>query len=316
MTPAQSDSSARGIPAQKSVVSHPHASDLGILAISIVMISTSGPLIVAIAAPAMAIALWRCAFATGLTGLWVGIRQRSVLGALTRREWLLSATAGALLAAHFATWVPSLRFTTVASSTALVATQPIWAAVIGRFRGRFVPRQAWVGIAVSMLGVLVLVGIDFRIDTRSLIGDALALIGAVLAAAYVTIGEDVRQTVSTGPFTLVAYGASSVVLLLVCLVGGQELGGFPTSAWLGIAALTLGAQLLGHTLIAVVLKRTSATVTSLAILFEMPGSTIIAAVWLHQLPPVSVIPAIALLFAGLVIVIRSGRVEPEPSLVP
>jgi drug/metabolite transporter (DMT)-like permease len=116
----------------------------------------------------------------------------------------------------------------------------------------------------------------------------------------------VRRTVSTPTYTSLAYGVSALVLLPMCLALGQGLWGYTTSEWATIVALTAGAQLLGHTLINRVLRTTSATVTSLAILLEMPGATIIAAVWLGQVPSAALVPAIALIFAGLVLVIRSG----------
>ncbi|MEZ5115153.1 MAG: DMT family transporter [Candidatus Nanopelagicales bacterium] len=289
-----------------SAVARPPAGDLLLLGVAVAFISTSGPIIAATVAPALAIAFWRSILGSAATAPWVWWRHRGELGGLTRREWKLAISAGLLLGAHFATWVPSLRFTSVASSTALVATQPVWAALIARARGQEVPRQAWVGIALALVGVVVLTGVDLSLDPRALFGDLLALAGAVLAAAYVTVGGQVRQSVSTASYTFVAYGSAAGGLLVLCVATGQQLTGYDAQTWLLILALTLGAQLLGHTLINRVLSTTSATVTSLAILFEMPGSTLIAAVWLGQVPPVGLIPAVVLLFAGLALVIRSG----------
>jgi drug/metabolite transporter (DMT)-like permease len=214
--------------------------------------------------------------------------------------------AGLLLGAHFATWIPSLRFTTVASSTALVATQPVWAALIAKWRGQHIPRRAWIGIAIALVGVIVLTGVDVSADPRHLIGDALALVGAVLAAAYVTVAESARQSVSTPTLTTGLYASAAALLLVITLISGQALVGFSVRDWILIGLLTLGAQLLGHTLITKVLSTTSATVVSLGILFEMPGATIIAAIALGQLPPWGVLPAAALMFVGIVMVIRSG----------
>jgi drug/metabolite transporter (DMT)-like permease len=128
----------------------------------------------------------------------------------------------------------------------------------------------------------------------------------MLSAAYVTAGERVRRTVSTPTYTSMAYGVSALTLLPLCLLLRAPLTGYSTSEWATILALTAGAQLLGHTLINRVLRTTSATVTSLAILLEMPGATLIAAVWLGQVPSAAIVPAIGLIFAGLVLVIRAG----------
>ncbi len=139
----------------------PAGADVALLAVAVVAISTSGPLIAACAAPALAIAFWRCLLGSGATGVWVAMRHRREVAGLSRRHWRLMVVAGLLLGAHFATWVPSLRLTTVASSTALVATQPVWAALIAARRGVRIAPMAWVGIAVSLAGVLVLTGVDF-----------------------------------------------------------------------------------------------------------------------------------------------------------
>ena len=180
--------------AQPRTLGRPPAADVVWLAVAVLFISSSGPIIAAIVAPAMAIAFWRTLLGSAATAPWVLLRHRSEVRRLTRREWKLIAFAGLLLGAHFATWIPSLRFTTVASSTALVATQPVWAALIARWRGVEVPRRAWIGIGVALVGVVILTGVDLSVDPRHLIGDALALAGAILAAAYVTVSERARAS--------------------------------------------------------------------------------------------------------------------------
>jgi drug/metabolite transporter (DMT)-like permease len=279
--------------------------DLVLLGVAVSAISISGPLIVATAAPALAIAFWRCAIGGGLTGLWVAVRNRQELLGLTRRQFWLTVSAGLLLGGHFATWIPSLRLTTVASSTALIATQPIFAALIARARGIRIPVRAWIGIGVAVAGVVLLTGIDAGISTQALLGDLLSLIGAFLAAAYVSVAERVRQQVSTATTTFVLYGSSALLLLVMALAFRDPLTGFSAQAWAFIVILTLTAQLLGHTLFSRVLATTSATIVSMVILLEAPLSTIIAAIFLGQVPPVTLMPAALLLFAGLVLVIGS-----------
>ena len=105
--------------------SRPPAADLAWLGVAVLFISSSGPIIAATVAPALAIAFWRCFLGSAATAPWVALRRRGEFRALSRREWRLIISAGLLLGAHFATWIPSLRFTTVASSTALVATRSV-----------------------------------------------------------------------------------------------------------------------------------------------------------------------------------------------
>lgn len=306
------EGSLSGHESPSRALARPPAGDLAWLAVALVFISASGPMIAATTAPALAISFWRCFLGSAFTSPFVLLRRRRELLSLDKRQWWLIAATGSLLALHFATWIPSLRFTSVASSTALVATQPVWAALIARARGVRVPRMAWLGIGIALIGVLVLTGIDVSVDPRHLIGDVLALLGAMFAAAYVSVGEVARKSVSTPTFTMGLYGVAAGVLLVLCIVGGQQMVGFSAQDWALILGLTLGAQLLGHTLINKVLATTSATVVSLAILLEMPGATIIAALALGQVPTWGLIPAVALMFAGIVLVIRSST-STEPS---
>ncbi|MFN8126537.1 MAG: DMT family transporter [Candidatus Nanopelagicales bacterium] len=289
----------------------PGTRDAVLLAVAVAAVSTSAPMIAACTAPALAIAFWRSLLGAGVTAPFVMVGGLAQFRGLGRRQWVLLIAAGVFLALHFATWIPSIRFTSVASAAALVATQPVWAALIARMRGVHVAPGVWVGIVVSLIGVIVLTGIDFHLDPRSLVGDALALVGAALAAAYVTTGEQVRQSLNTVNYTTVAYAVSAGVLLPICLVFGAELSGYSARDWLLILGLTAIAQLLGHTLVNVVLQSTSATVVSLAILFELPGAIIVAGLFLGQVPPPQILPALVLLAAGLVVVVRASRAD-EP----
>jgi drug/metabolite transporter (DMT)-like permease len=176
-----------------------------------------------------------------------------------------------------------------------------------------VPRRAWWGIGIAVAGAVVISGVDLSVSGRALFGDALALIGAAFAALYVAVGAEVRRSVSTTTYTTLCYGTAAVVLLAVCVIARLDLSGYSAKTWLQLVALTLGPQLLGHSVINRVLRTTSATVVSIAILFEVPGAAIVAAVALDQLPPAGVLPGIALLLAGLVLVVSDRPARSEPT---
>jgi len=283
--------------------------DYALLAVAVVAVSTSAPLIRGADAPTLAIAFWRNALSLPLLGLWLVARRAERAGwrARSPRDRRLSRLSGAFLAAHFATWIPSLSFTTVASSVALVATQPVWAALIARQRGEHIHRGTWTGIGLALTGTLVLTGVDLSISGRALFGDLLALVGGMLAAAYVTVGGEVRQRLSTVSYALACYATASALLLAVCLVSSQELRGYDQDTWLAIAGLVIGAQLLGHTLVNLVLRSISPTAVSVAILFEILGATLIARVAFGETPPAGAWPAAVLIAAGVVMVVRSGQ---------
>jgi drug/metabolite transporter (DMT)-like permease len=296
-------------------VTRPPTRDLGIMVVALLAVSTSGPLIAATAAPALAIAFWRNAMGGGVLLPVALVRNRAELRGLSSRERALALLAGLLLALHFATWIPSIRYTSVASATALVATQPIWSALIGKARGERVGRQVWVGIVVSLSGALLLTGADLQVSGKALLGDGLALLGGLFAAAYMTAGSEVRRSVSTTAYTAVCYSTTALLLLVACLAGHQRLSGYDSSDWVKLVALTAGAQLLGHSLFNVVLRTTSPTVVSLSILFEIPGAALVAALFVSgQHVPWLAVPSAALLVTGLAIVIRSGSRTTEPSV--
>jgi drug/metabolite transporter (DMT)-like permease len=110
---------------------------------------------------------------------------------------------------------------------------------------------------------------------------------------------------STASYTMACYATCAVLLLLASLIGGVHVAGFSADAWIKIVAVTFCAQLLGHSLINVVLRSTSPTVVALVLLFETPGAALVAYFWLHQRPPLSSVPGLVLLFAGLVLVVRA-----------
>jgi drug/metabolite transporter (DMT)-like permease len=292
------------------------ATDLVLLAVAVAAVSTSAPLIAGTDAPTLAIAFWRNALSVPVLVVWLLARQDERAGwrARSTRDRRLSMLSGAFLAVHFATWIPSLSFTTVASSVALVATQPVWAALIARWRGEHVGRRTWIGIALAVAGVVVLTGVDLAISARALFGDLLALVGGMMAAAYVTVGAEVRQRVSTVAYALACYATAALLLLALCLVTRQALAGYEASDWLAILGLVVGAQLLGHTLFNVVLRSLSPTAVSVAILFEILGATLIARVAFDQTPPAGAWPAAVLIAAGVVMVVRSDE-DAETELV-
>ena len=284
----------------------PGRSDVLLLGIAVTAVATSGPLMAATVAPALAIAFWRNALGGLVMVPAALLTARAELRGLDRREWRLALVAGVFLALHFATWVPSLDYTSVASATALVSTQPVWVALLARAQGVHVSRRVWTGIGVAMVGALLLTGVDLRVSTEALVGDLLAIAGGVFAAAYITAGAAVRQSVSTTTYTALCYPTAAVLLLVACVVGRQPLTGYDGEDWLKLVAITVGAQLLGHSLFNVVLRSVSPTVISMSILLEIPGAALIAAVFLGQRPPLLAVPAALLLLAGLALVVRDS----------
>lgn len=290
--------------------------DLVLLGVAIAAVSTAAPLIRVTHAPTLAVAFWRTALAVPVTGTLLLVGRRGELRALPRTARRQSVVAGLFLAGHFATWVPSLSFTSVASSVALVSTMPVWTAVLARWRGDPVAASTWRGITLALGGVVMLTGVDLSISSRALFGDLLALLGGILAALYLDAGADVRRQASTAVYTTVCYSTAAVALLVVCAVGRQAVAGYGATTWVALLAMTAGPQLLGHTLVNKVVRTIGATVVSVAILAEIVGSAVLAWIFFGEVPPAAALPAAVLLVAGLVVVVRGTSTPAEVASPP
>lgn len=290
---------------ERSRISGPH---LSMLAIAVAGVSLSGPLMAAATSvPALAMSLWR----TGLGALVIAprglTRYRAELLALPRRALVRSCFAGAFLACHFAAWTGSLKLTSVASATSLVCLQAAWVVVLSRLAGGTVATRVWIGLGIAFTGVLVVSGVDLSISGRALAGDGLAFAGGAFAAVYTIVGGRVRQEASTATYTMICYSTSAVILLVASLAFRVQITGFPLKGWLLIIAVTLAAQLLGHSMFNYLLATMSPTLISMTLLLEVPGAAVLAAVLLGQAPPIAVYGGLVLICAGLAVVVGGSR---------
>jgi drug/metabolite transporter (DMT)-like permease len=281
------------------------------LTVAVLAVASSAPLIAFATAPALAIAFWRNALATvALTPVAAGPRRPELLDVIRgsrRRDGVLCVLAGVALAAHFATWMPSVQLGTVATATALVATQPVWQGLIAAAQGRRPPRAGWIGIALAVGGAAWATGADFGVSAQAVFADVLALIGGAAAAVYTALGERARVRLSTTTYTWICYGTCAAILGVICLVARLPLAGYNVPTWAAILGLVVGAQLLGHSMFNYALRRTSATTVSVLILLEVPGAALLAWAWLGQVPRAAALPGLGLLLAGVAVVILGGR---------
>jgi drug/metabolite transporter (DMT)-like permease len=262
----------------------------------------SGPLMASAAVAAVAVGMWRNLLATVLIAPWAW-RDRRQLAALTRTDRIRIGLAGIMLAAHFATWATSLQLTNVASAVALVALQAAWVVLFVWWQTGAIGSRVIVGLVLGLAGTLIVSGFDLTISDRALYGDLLALAGGVFGAAYVVIGSKVRETTSTTTYTFACYGVAALGLIAICLVAGVDLYGYSGADWARIVAVTLAAQIVGHSLVNHVLAVLTPSVVSLALLFETPGAALLAGLFLGQNPPVAVYVGIGLVMAGLAFVV-------------
>jgi drug/metabolite transporter (DMT)-like permease len=240
---------------------------------------------------------------------------------LKKRQIGLILLSGFFLAIHFATWISSLQFTTVASAAVLVSTSPLWVAILSPiFLKERLTRLAMLGMLVALAGGI-LVGISEACSInaaglscpvvgdlfrgRAMLGNLLALAGAMAASAYLLVGRWLRSTLSLIVYITTVYGVAAIVLMVMAIGSGSPLVGFSWLAYLAFLGLAVGPQLLGHTSINYGLRHLSASFVSVALLGEPMGSTVLAMLLLNETPSVLEIMGGVIILAGIYLASRN-----------
>lgn len=264
--------------------------------------------------PSLSIAAGRLGLAALILTPIALSRASGEIRRLRRRDVLFGMGAGAFLAVHFASWISSLECTSVASSAALVSTNPLWVGIASLFFFR--ERLHWttlLGIALTLIGTIAISVSDSANPTQSnpLLGNTLALIGAATASAYLLIGRDLRRRLSVLTYIWLVYTSAAVVLVVWAIATGQQFFGFPPYVYLFILGLAIGPQLLGHTAFNYALSSLSATYVAVAILGEPIGSTLLAFILFGETLAPLQFGGIVLLLSGIAIASIAEQRAPE-----
>ena len=306
----------------------PRLNPLLVLAFGILAVSTASIFVryAQVEAPSLVIAAWRLSLAAIILAPLALTRDRTVLRALQRNEIALALLAGFFLALHFATWISSLEFTTVASSAVLVTTTPLWVALVSPiFLKEPITRPVMVGMILALIGgiiiglsdaciwqsgALVCPDLGEMVRGRAFLGDLLALAGAMFAAAYVIIGRKLRVNITLLSYIFLVYGAAAILLVILMLFTGGSAFGYPPITYLWFLLLALIPQLLGHSSFNWALKYVSAAYVSITLLGEPIGATILAYFLLDEAPTTVKVFGAILILTGIFI---ASRVEVKQS---
>ncbi|SDL52077.1 Threonine/homoserine efflux transporter RhtA [Arthrobacter sp. ov407] len=280
-------------------------------AVGVLGVASSGPLIAATlgatSVSALAIAFWRNAIGAVVMAGPVVVRNPRQFARVTGAEFRWSLAAAVALALHFACFITSLQLTSVAAATALVCLQSGWIAVFQLFRG---VRYRWpvlVGLGLAFGGVVTITGFDMGTSPEALVGDLLAVVGGALAGIYTLAGGRARQSMGTGIYTTLCYGMCAAIVAGMALLAGQPLAGFEATGWMGILAITVCAQLVGHTAFNYLLATMSPLLVSMIILLEIPGAALLAAAFLGETLPAGTYAGLAMILVGLAVVVLGQR---------
>jgi drug/metabolite transporter (DMT)-like permease len=277
------------------------------MTVGVLAISTSPILIRVAAMPALALAFWRCLAGAAVLAPFAPRRQ---VGWLDRAELARLAASGVFLAVHFALWNASLGLTTVAAATTLVSCAPLFVGLGSVFLGESPSGRAWAGIVLATAGAVVIGAGDaagFGGGPDALWGDVLAFAGALAMAAYLLLGRVARRRLPVSTYAASVYGVAAVVLLPACLLTGASLGGYEATAWLALAGVVVGPQLLGHTVFNSLLASVSASLVAVVMLLEPVIATVLAWWLFGELPGPSLWAGAPMVLAGVWLATTGSR---------
>ena len=286
-----------------------------VLGVGVVVVSFAAILIrfaQAEGASSLAIAAVRLTVAAAVLAPFAWLRAGGEILRLPRRELGLCMLSGALLAAHFWAWITSLEHTSVASSTALVTTNPLWVALASAIFLRERPGgTAVAGILLTLVGSVLIFGADANRTpgpgAAPMLGNVLALAGAISASGYLLVGRALRARVSLTAYIWLAYSTAAVLLLAAAMSTGVSLMSLPAPAWVFMVALALGPQLIGHTTFNWALRRLTATFVAVAILGEPVGAAILAWLFFEEGFTAFQLIGFVLLLAGIFVAARDEK---------
>jgi drug/metabolite transporter (DMT)-like permease len=265
------------IPSSNKPDSSPPFNPYLALTVGVVAVSTGAIFARLADAPALVIAAYRLGFAMLVLAPIAWWKARDELLNLSSSEFKLALISGIFLALHFATWISSLNYTSVANSVVLVNTNPLWVGLLTPLVARErIKRAAVISIIISVIGGIIIGLGDFATGKQALLGDGLALAGSMCAAIYLLLGRNLRRKLSLLAYVFVCYGSAAVILWAIVIVAGLPVTGFGTGTFAAFWAMALISQLIGHTSYNWALKWFSAGLIAISLLGEPIGSTILA----------------------------------------
>lgn len=287
--------------------------------ISGVFAVSTGSIFVRLAdAPALVVAAYRVGLASFILAPIAWWKVRGELRRLTRRDYHLAVLSGFFLALHFATWVSSLDYTSVASSVVLVNTNPLWVGLLTPLVSKDrLTRLTVLGILFSVVGGIIVGAGDFAIGGQALWGDFLALLGSICAALYILIGRNLRPKLSLLAYVIVVYGTAALILWAFVLATRSPVTGFSRGTYAALLGMALIPQIIGHSSYNWALRWFSAGMIAIGLLGEPIGATILAYILLGEGVTWAKVIGGSLILTGIYLAARGeeqGRVEAEEAL--
>lgn len=265
-------------------------------------------------APSLVIAALRVTFATLMIAPVALTRHMDEIKRFTRTEFLLGVASGIFLAAHFATWITSLEYTSVASSVVFVGTGPLWVALLSpMLLKEHISRTTIVGLGLAVIGGIIIgladactwnnglacPALNDILKGRAMWGNFLALAGAWAVTGYLIIGRKLRAETSLVPYIFLVYGMCAIALILFLFVTGNTPFGYDLKTYGWIFLLAAIPQLIGHSTYNWALKYLTAAMVAVTVLGEPIGSATLAYFLLNETPSLMTMVGGAFILIGI-----------------
>lgn len=258
-------------------------------------------------APSLVISAYRMLFTILMLFIPFVLKYRIELKNIKRQDFILCILSGIFLALHFATWITSINMTTIANSTILVSSSPIFVALANYviLKEKFTSNM-FIGIAMSLLGTTIItLGTAGGLSSSMMLGNFLAFMGAIFVAGYLVIGGIVRKNLNAGTYVFIVYTASTIVLFLICLLTDTPLYPYSLKEFVIFIALAFFCSILGHTVYNYLMKYISATLISVSTLTEPIFSSALALIIFKEIPSMSTFIGGTIIISGVLYYITS-----------
>jgi drug/metabolite transporter (DMT)-like permease len=263
--------------------------------------------------PPIVIAFYRMAFATAMLAPAAIALKRDEIAALGKRDFAMLALGGLFLAVHFGAWITSLKLIPISTSVVLVNSHPLFVVFASYFfLGETPSRRSLSGTLVGLGGMMiisldVLRKDDGAVAQNALLGNALALVGALAVVGYFIIGRKARTRISLLGYVTPLYAACSIFLLLWALASGDRLYPYGAVEWGYLLALAIVPTILGHTVFNWAIKHVRPSAISLAFLGEPVVASLLALIFFAQRPPLATFVGGAFVLAGVYLTTSSRQ---------
>ena len=255
-------------------------------------------------------AFYRMALAALILAIPSAVKTFRTWRTLSGKQRILLLLSGFFLGLHFITWVSSLFYTTSSNSIILVSTNPVFVLIMERlFFKHKAPVRSMIGMSIAIVGMIIITGSDINLGREFIIGDILAVIGAICVAIYLIIGRSLRSLVDNLSYTFPVYATAACTILICALFNGDNLIYYPRNTWLLFLLLALIPTLMGHSLYNWLLKYLPAHLVATTVLGEPIGATVLAIIFFNEIPGWATVVGGAMILSGIFVVLKRPKSE-------